>query len=251
MAILKGILPIEGTIGNITFARTRDGNIVREKGGVSAQRIASDPAFRRTRENNAEFGRAGRADRLFNNALRNTEGTRADARATSRLIKTLMTALKEDSTHPRGERTVAAGNLGLLAGFEFNGDGPLHATLQVASTTNVARSLGELKLDLPAFRPTTGLRAPEGTTHFRIAATLVETDFDAGTLVIGTESSAELPWNDATGAPLTLAPVVTPGTVLPLFGILSVFFSQKVGSIYYPLHNGTRNPSAIVVVDTV
>lgn len=251
MAILKGILPLEGTIGNITFARTRDGNIVREKGGISAQRIASDPAFRRTRENNQEFGRAGRAARLLNNALRNTEGARADSRATSRLIKTLMAVLKGDTNHTRGARTVAAGNHGRLLGFEFNGDGPLHATLLAPYSATILRSTGRLTLELPAFRPASALRAPEGTTHYRMAATLVEADFDAGTSVIGTESSPTLPWDDTLGAQLTLEPAVTAATDQPLFAILSVFFSQDVGGTYYPLHDGTRNPSAIVAVDTV
>jgi hypothetical protein len=61
MAQLKGILPLRGATGNITFYKSKkSGNMMREKTGVEAKRIANDPAFERTRENGAEFGRAAR-----------------------------------------------------------------------------------------------------------------------------------------------------------------------------------------------
>jgi len=53
MAQQKGILPVKGTLGNLTFYKSKDGYLIREKGGLDAKRIASDPAFQRTRENNA------------------------------------------------------------------------------------------------------------------------------------------------------------------------------------------------------
>jgi hypothetical protein len=49
MAKLGGILPLKGKIGNITFLKTKNGIIAREKGGVDPKRIATDPAFVRTR----------------------------------------------------------------------------------------------------------------------------------------------------------------------------------------------------------
>ena len=61
MARQKGIIKLKGTIGDITFYKTQDGHLAREKGGIDASRIASDPAFQRTRENGSEFGRAGKA----------------------------------------------------------------------------------------------------------------------------------------------------------------------------------------------
>lgn len=70
MARQKGIITIEGTLGNITFFKSQDGYMAREKGGVSAEKIASDPAFERTRENNAEFGRAGKASKLLRTSVK-------------------------------------------------------------------------------------------------------------------------------------------------------------------------------------
>ena len=45
MARQKGIIKLKGTIGDITFYKTQDGHLAREKGGIDASRIASDPAF--------------------------------------------------------------------------------------------------------------------------------------------------------------------------------------------------------------
>ena len=44
MARQKGIIKLRGTIGDITFYKTQDGHLAREKGGVDASRIKNDPA---------------------------------------------------------------------------------------------------------------------------------------------------------------------------------------------------------------
>jgi len=49
MARQKSILKLQGTIGGISFYKTKDGFLAREKGGVDASRIANDPGFARTR----------------------------------------------------------------------------------------------------------------------------------------------------------------------------------------------------------
>ena len=70
MAQQHGILPITGTIGNITFYKSGEGFMVKQKTSVTAGRIKSDPAYQRTRENGAEFGRAGSAGKILRTALR-------------------------------------------------------------------------------------------------------------------------------------------------------------------------------------
>jgi len=65
MAQQDGPIQIKGTVGNLTFYKSQDGFMVRGKGGIEASRIAKDPAFQRTRENGAEFGRAGKAGKIL------------------------------------------------------------------------------------------------------------------------------------------------------------------------------------------
>ena len=45
MAKQKGIIKLDGTVGGITFYKSKDGYLAREKGGVSADKIANDPNF--------------------------------------------------------------------------------------------------------------------------------------------------------------------------------------------------------------
>ncbi len=69
MARQKSIIKLDSTIGGITFYKSQDGYLAREKGGVSADRIKNDPAFQRTLENGLEFGRAGNAGKVLRNSI--------------------------------------------------------------------------------------------------------------------------------------------------------------------------------------
>ena len=137
MAQQKGILPLKGTIGNITFYKSQDGYLAREKGGIESQRIATDPAFQRTRENNAEFGRAGKAGKVLRNAVRALLQNASDSKATSRLTREMIKVVQADTTNPRGLRNVIDGEAELLLGFEFNVAGKLSATLFAPYTTTI------------------------------------------------------------------------------------------------------------------
>jgi len=117
MAKQTGIIKLKGTIGGISFYKTADGHLAREKGGVDGQRIANDPAFQRTRENGSEFGRAGKGGKIIRNAIRLLLQNAKDKRVVSRLTKALVAIIKTDTTNERGLRTLQDGNLELLLGF--------------------------------------------------------------------------------------------------------------------------------------
>src|SRR5690606_28795908 len=118
MARQKGIIKIEGTLGDITFYKSKDGYMAREKGGIDANRMSSDPAFQRTRENGAEFGRAGKAGKVLRNALRPMFLNSADSRMVGRLTQRMVKIIQTDPVSERGERQVVNGNIELLLGFE-------------------------------------------------------------------------------------------------------------------------------------
>ena len=134
MARLNGILPIEGTLQGMTFYKTQDGNLVKTKSGVSADRIATEDTFARTRENGSEFGSSATSGKLLRNAFRNLISLSSDNRVTSRVTQ-VMTYIKNlDTTNVRGERTVAEGistdeGKALLQGFNFNDKAILGAVL--------------------------------------------------------------------------------------------------------------------------
>jgi hypothetical protein len=117
MARQKGILPIEGTLGNITFFKSKDGFMARERGGVDANKIATSPNFQRTRENNAEFGSAGKAGKLLRSVFRALIQNAADSRMTARLTAAMIKVIQMDATSTRGLRNVLDGELELLQGL--------------------------------------------------------------------------------------------------------------------------------------
>tara|TARA_B100000809_G_scaffold213192_1_gene217433 strand:+ start:6500 stop:6802 length:303 start_codon:yes stop_codon:yes gene_type:complete len=97
MAKQTGIIKLKGTIGDISFYKTADGHLARGKGGIDASRIANDPAFQRTRENGAEFGRAGKDGKVVRNAIRVLLQNAKDKHVVSRLTTDLLKIVKTDT----------------------------------------------------------------------------------------------------------------------------------------------------------
>ncbi|XZF15437.1 hypothetical protein ACTHGU_04815 [Chitinophagaceae bacterium MMS25-I14] len=247
MGKLNGILPIEGTVGNITFAKTANGIIVRQKTSIGAKRIATDPAFARTRENNREFGNAVKTGSFLFQALSSVR-TKADTRATNRLVKRLMLVLQADATSPRGQRTVATGNAALLEGFEFNSAAPFHSSFAVQYSTSVNRAIGIVEADIPAFVPADAIAAPAGATHYQLQAAAVAADFAAFTAAVQVSTSGILPLNHVGTAPVTLTASFGAGIAAPVLLVLGLSFYQEINGMPYALNNGAYNTLAIVKV---
>ncbi len=250
MAKQKGIIKLDGTIGGITFYKsTQDGYLAREKGGVSGDRIATDPNFQRTRENGEEFGRAGKAGKLLRNAIRAMLQNAADSRMVSRLTQKMVEVIQADATNPRGQRNVIDGEAELLEGFEFNISGKLGTTLYAPFTATVDRAAGTLVANIPAFVPLNMVAAPGGTTHFKIVSAGAEVDFENESFVADSQATAILPWDANPTAVINLNNAVTANSTHPLFLMLGIEFYQQVNGQMYPLKNGAYNALAIADVD--
>jgi hypothetical protein len=248
MARQKGIIKLKGTIGDITFYKTKDGHLAREKGGIDASRIANDPAFQRTRENGSEFGRAGTAGKTLRTALRTLLLNSADSRMVSRLTQAMVKVIQADLTNERGLRNVIDGEAELLVGFEFNIGGKLGTTLFVPFVGGIDRVSGAITIDLDSFIPANMVAAPRGTTHFKIISAGAEIDFEAEVFVTATSETAILPWDMDPTVAITHLNAVTPNSIKPLFLALGVEFYQEVNGRMYPLKNGSYNPLALVQV---
>ena len=249
MAKQKGIIKLDGTIGGITFYKSQDGYLAREKGGVSADKIANDPNFQRTRENGEEFGRAGKAGKLLRNSIRAMLQNASDSRMVSRLTAEMVKVIQEDITNNRGLRNVIDGEAELLEGFEFNRNGKLGTTLYAPFTGTIDRVAGTLTATIPSFVPINMIAAPGGTTHFKVVSAGTEIDFENETFVMDSQASAILPWDATATAALSLANAVTANSTHPLFLALGVEFYQEVNGQMYSLKNGSYNPLALIKVD--
>jgi|TARA_R110002126_G_scaffold55819_6_gene149691 hypothetical protein len=250
MAKQTGIIKLKGTIGGISFYKTADGHLAREKGGVDKSRIQNDPAFQRTRENGSEFGRAGKGGKVLRNAIRVLLQNAKDKRVVSRLTKDLVAITKTDTTNERGLRTLQDGDLSQLEGFEFNLNGKLGATLFAAFTKAFDRVSGDATLDLAAFSPTIRIAAPSGTTHFKVVMGASELDFVNETSTFENDETAILPYSAANTAAIALSATITANSTLPVVQVLGIEFYQEVNGQMYALKNGAYNALSVVTIDT-
>jgi len=248
MAKQKGIIKLEGTIGDITFYKSQDGHLARGKGGVDGKRIATDPNFQRTRENGSEFGRAGKAGKILRNSMRGILQNAKDSRMVSRLTKKMVEVLQKDITSTRGLRNVIDGEAELLEGFEYNINAKLSTTLYAPYTATIDRVAGTLVVNIPVFVPGNMIAAPNGCTHYKIVSAAAEINFENESFIIDSKSTVILPWNFAATAVINLTNTVTANSTHPLFLALGIEFYQDVNGVKYPLKNGSYNALSLVKV---
>ena len=125
MAKQNGIIRLKGTLDNVTFYKTKDGDLAKMKTSVDKDRIANDPAYQRTRENGQEFGSSATSGKLTRDSLRPIALNATDSRVVARMTQ-LMTKIKNlDATSVRGARNVGVAMVlapakALLKDFDFN-----------------------------------------------------------------------------------------------------------------------------------
>lgn len=248
MAQQKGIVKIKGTVGDLTFYKSKDGFLVREKSDLDGDRIASDPAFARTRENNKEFAASASASKMLRRSINPLMKNASDGRVSSRLNKLMSVIKNMDTTSVRGSRNVpvsiaAATSKAQLNGFNFNKDAPLDAVLKQAFTVNTATGL----ISIANLTPANDLEIPEGASHVNLTGAWVKLDFGTGIYDLQMSPLLTLPINNVAN-PVALTPAAVPaGTGTDIF-LLLVEFSQLVNLIQYPLNNGKNNALSIVDV---
>ncbi|MFP5040496.1 hypothetical protein [Parasediminibacterium sp. JCM 36343] len=248
MAKLKGIIKIHGTLDDLTFYKTQDGHLVKTKGGVSKERIATDANFQRTRENGSEFGSAASAGKLLRAAIRTLLMTTSDNRITSRVTQ-LMTIVKDyDGTSARGDRNVAialnqAAAKAELKDFNFNIASPLSSTLFRAYTVNTTTGV----ITITGLTPTTDVSFPDGATHVSVRGAWVRIDFAGNKTEIQLTNTSNLPIN-GTSTNVVLTPAAVPTVVGTGLFLLAVEFFQQVNAVQYTLKNGAYNALSIIQV---
>ncbi|MET7000156.1 hypothetical protein [Chitinophaga defluvii] len=248
MAKQNSYLKIKGTLGGLSFYKSRSGHLIREKGGIDGKRMATDPAFERTRENNTEFGRATKGGQLVRAAFKSRLQLSKDKLLVSRLGKLMVRVVKSDPVSLRGARNVTMGDLSQLENFQFNDNALLGKTLNVTYIATIDRATGQMEVSLPAFVPSGKVSAPIGATHFTLIASGAELDFDGNHYVVDEAAAENLPLDHLPTAPIDLSVTVTPGSTQPLLLAFGIVFTQEVNGLYYPLKDTSFNAMALVKV---
>ncbi len=246
-----GLIQLRGAVANMSFYKNKiDGYLARKKGGVTKERIQTDPKYELTRKNMAEFARAGLASKVFRRVFRSLLSRTTDKRMTGRLTREMVKVIREDAVNLRGQRNVIDGDASLLQGFEFNVHRALEEAVLVEIATSIDRATGALTVDIPVITPTTDLGIPEGATHFRIKTGGAAIDFEGKTSAVVTLDSADVPVIGDVQGPLQFNLALPPGSVHPLFLICGIEFLQKTKAGEVSLMNNDANAMAILKVDT-
>lgn len=248
MARQTGLIKVRGTLDNVNFYQTQDGTLARMRTSVDAKRIATDPAYIRTRENGAEFGASAKAGKIARDALRPLLLLASDNRITSRMTKVMTEVKNLDFTSSRGRRNVAGGinhpsAKELLKGFNFNERSNLGTVL--AKPLSVSTITGEVSIS--EIIPLNDIAFPAGATHFTLQSGWAKIDFVTGVSDLRLSSATNLPI-DETEQTISLIPSSAPtGGGINVY-VLCISFYQELNGTQYPLKNGSFNALSIVEI---
>jgi hypothetical protein len=168
----------------------------------------------------------------------------------SRLSKTMSQVIKSDMVNPRGQRTVATGDLQLLKGFEFNGGATLGRTLYAPYTVSIDRAAGNVSISIPSFLPNSAVIVPQGATHFELIAGVAVINFPEQSFESAGTQSAQIAWDANATAQTTLSLSISKGSTLPVFVALGIQFYQVVNGSQYPLTDKSFNALSLVAVNS-
>jgi hypothetical protein len=244
-----GIPKILGTIDDLTYYKSQDGLMVRKKSGISGKRIATDPAFARTRENGREFGRAGKTGKLIRDAFSSVLGKVADSRVVSRLLKAVIETQKVDNFSERGERSILTGDARLLEKFDFNEKSPFSATFKAQFVATVDRVTGDATVTVEQFIPSKNINPPEGATHCKLFSAAAAINFESGSIVKVNAATPEIELGLDLQPEINLVQQLPGNTEDHLIIVLGIEFYQKFNNRFYPMNNRSSNAITIAKVD--
>jgi hypothetical protein len=262
MSKQSSLITFTGKMGGISFYKRKDGaHMARQAGGVTKERIMTDPKFARTRENLSEFAGLNRAVSSFTQML-NVVKNYKDGTLRGRLSRILRSIIKQ-SEGLRGQRSITISkNRELFKDLELNANvlsssfvakvKPTHT----AERTKATITLANLDVNL-------AVSPPLNATHFtlvQVVGVISDLVFDSVTKVYKAldvehnslnevSSSDYLPVRNS--QPITFTLETTLDTTAPLtedvsvVQCLGILFYEKTGTAYYPLNQG----NAMKVVD--
>lgn len=168
MARSKGIVKFNGLLDGISFY-TRDGKtMARIPNGPDKNKIQNSPNFKRTRENNQEFGGAANAGKALRVGLAQVYKHMSDLQGNARIVKLTKTILNK-SDGIRGQRPFyPVPHAQLFHNFAFHGQLTFDNVFIAPISAEVNAERSQVSLAIPAFHTENQVNAPLGATHMRL-----------------------------------------------------------------------------------
>jgi hypothetical protein len=256
MSKQKGLIRLQGKLGGISFYKSDGEDLARLANGPSKERIDTDAAFVRTRENNTEFGGSATGAKALRLSLISVVDTMSDKRLVSRLTA-LFKEINLRGTGTRGQRTISvSANRVLITNLEFNKNLSFGSVFNAPFTFTNSAARNQGTITIPAFTPQSFINAPAGATHFQLITALGvvsdyayntstqrydPTDPTLNTLSVSavgaiTSLTSATPVNFSLVANLPGTPTMTATTSVAQ--CLGIQFYQQVGANYYLFAQG-------------
>jgi hypothetical protein len=218
------------------------------KTGITPEQFKNNPIFDRIRHQATEFGQCSKKSVLFRFIANRFNRLAKDVSFAGRTNKMLFEILEEDTTQPKGQRTLLEGlktkeGKQILIGFESNKLRPLRAVLKIKEQHNPHNQT----LSLLNFTPREHLDWPQEATHVHLALALANWDFENETfntcyseeIILAKESEKQT---------LTIQTAVPTGNHLHLT-FFFIGFAKQDRKKYHLLHR--KNNTATIIASVI
>ena len=236
-------------MGDTTFMKIKGKYTARPKAVRAVGKFKKHPRLARTRENANEFGTASKSGKVLRSALHELRFAK-DGTVVRRLHKAISKVLHTDTVNLRGKMTANAGDLTLLIGFNFNIKASLRGAMNLPYLSELNRETGMIGITMPSFKPANCIKAPDGTTHFKIVTEAVSidfTDFKKVSTTI-TEVTPLMPWDDIDTSTIQSINKLPCSVSDTLFLVVGIQFFQVAGKWVKTVKGNAANCLAIVAV---
>ncbi len=251
MSKYSSLFEVQGKIGATTFQKRKGQLIIGKTGGVSKDRIAKASEFKRTRENNREFGGSANAGKSLRVGLANVMKRFADDGVTGRLTA-VFRQMTNGASGIRGKRPIeiVPQKAGLI-GIDLDAGAQLSTAFVADYLVSVNVGRNEVTVDVPIFSIDDLVTAPEGASHWRLVLAITVLSDHAYDEVKkkylpvepglnGKNAKAEsglIPIEGVMTAPLQLVATLPNSPAMTancgLIACLGIEFSQEVASLPY------------------
>ena len=184
MAKIIAPFQIQGTLDDLNFVVADGINYVRKKGktGVTSKDFKNNPIFDPIRNQGNEFGHCSKKSAQFRQLAARFNKLAKDGSVAGRINKLLLEILQEDTTQPKGKRTLIEGlktNEGkeALLFFESNKLRPIHQVLKIKEQCLVKTQT----VVLENFIAKEQLDWPKEATHVTFATATANWNFEQET----------------------------------------------------------------------
>ncbi|MBT1702899.1 hypothetical protein [Chryseosolibacter indicus] len=251
-----GLIKLKGNMGGISFFQSEGKHLAKMSNGPDKEKIANDPRFERTRENNTEFGGSAMVSKAMRRAFAPVIHM-ADARFTSRLTG-IFKEINSKGDGVRGKRDITLSEHQIqLANLEFNINRSFTTlfTATFAATSTAQRASASITVDEVLMKKSA--KGPEGSTHVLFTQALgVVSDYAYDENLkryaalapaldgLGTVTESEyIPLNGNTPVSFTINSLLPGNPVLTedvsVIQCIGISFFQQLKSDYYPLLQGS------------